>query len=107
MPPQAFQPLHALERVFATLLALLALAGAGVVTGAAVAERARLRAARSEREARRIGEYLIERQIGGGRDGRRLPGAARAAAAAHGGQGAARRPDERRGHRAGSSARSA
>jgi serine/threonine protein kinase len=55
-----------LERVFAALLALLALAGVGVVTGAAVAERARLRAASSEREARRIGEYLIEQQIGGG-----------------------------------------
>ena len=63
---QAYQPLHALERVFATLLALLALAGGGVVVGAAVAERARLRAARSEREARRIGEYLIERRIGAG-----------------------------------------
>ena len=63
---QAFQPMRALERVFAALLALLALAGAGVVTGAAVAERARLRATSSEREARRIGEYLIEQQIGGG-----------------------------------------
>ena len=63
---QAFQPMRALERVFAALLALLALAGAGVVTGAAVAERARLRATSSEHEARRIGEYLIEQQIGGG-----------------------------------------
>ena len=63
---QAFQPLGALERVFAALLALLAVAGVGVVAGAAVAERARLRAASSEHEARRIGEYLIERRIGGG-----------------------------------------
>ena len=63
---QAFQPMRALERVFTALLALLALAGVGVVAGAAVAERARLRATSSEHEARRIGEYLIEQQIGGG-----------------------------------------
>jgi len=63
---QAFKPLGALERVFAALLALLAVAGVGVVAVAAVAERARLRAASSEHEARRIGEYLIERRIGGG-----------------------------------------
>jgi hypothetical protein len=63
---QAFQPLYALERIFATLLVLLALVGAAAVAGATVAERARQRAARSEHEARRLGAYLIERRLGAG-----------------------------------------
>jgi tRNA A-37 threonylcarbamoyl transferase component Bud32 len=63
---QAFQSLYTLERLFATLLVLLALAGAAAVAGAAVAERARLRAVRSEHEARRLGAYVIERRLGTG-----------------------------------------
>jgi hypothetical protein len=63
---QAYQPLRALERVFGTLVALLAAAGAAAVAASAAAARARLRAARSEREARRVGEYVLERRLGGG-----------------------------------------
>jgi hypothetical protein len=63
---QAFEPLRALERVFDGILGLLAAAGIAAVVGAAVAERARLRAARSDRAARRAGEYVFERRLGGG-----------------------------------------
>jgi hypothetical protein len=63
---QAFEPLGALERVFQTLIALLGLAGAGLMGSAVVTERARLSAAHSAREARRVGEYILERRLGAG-----------------------------------------
>ena len=63
---EAFEPLRALERVFGALVALLVLAGAGTVLGAAIAERARQHAERAEHEARRVGEYVIERRLGAG-----------------------------------------
>ncbi len=63
---EAFAPLAALERIFATLVALLGLMGAGAVTAAALAGRAKRRAQRAEQAARRLGEYVIERKLGGG-----------------------------------------
>jgi signal transduction histidine kinase len=63
---EAFESLDALERVFTALLALLAVMGAGAVAAAALAERARRRARLAERAARRLGEYVIERKLGGG-----------------------------------------
>jgi hypothetical protein len=63
---EAFQPLGALERIFGALLAVIALCGAGAVAGAFVAGRARRRAARAEQQARQLGEYVLERRLGGG-----------------------------------------
>jgi hypothetical protein len=63
---EAFGPLAALERIFAALLALLAVMGAGAVVAMVLADRARRRARQAELQARRLGEYVLERKLGGG-----------------------------------------
>jgi tRNA A-37 threonylcarbamoyl transferase component Bud32 len=63
---EAFQPLEALERIFGTLLALLAVTVAGAVAGALLAGRARRRAARAELQVRQLGAYVLERRLGAG-----------------------------------------
>jgi len=63
---EAFAPMGALRRVFSLLVALLVLTGVAVAFGLAVVGRARLRAARAERRAQKLGSYVIERQLGGG-----------------------------------------
>jgi tRNA A-37 threonylcarbamoyl transferase component Bud32 len=63
---EAFEPLRALERIFGALLGLLAVTGAGAVAAGLWAGRARRRAARAEAEVRQLGEYVLERRLGGG-----------------------------------------
>jgi serine/threonine protein kinase len=63
---EAFESLRTLERIFGVLLALLTLAGGTTVVGSLLAQRARRRAASAETQARHMGEYVIERRIGGG-----------------------------------------
>jgi tRNA A-37 threonylcarbamoyl transferase component Bud32 len=66
---EALRPLRVLERIFAVLLALAVLAGGGTVVGWLFARRARERALLAEREVRRLGQYVVERQIGSGATG--------------------------------------
>ncbi len=63
---EAFEPLRALRRVFGVLLAVMAVIGAGAVVSARLVDRARRRAAIAEGQVRRLGEYVIERRLGGG-----------------------------------------
>ena len=63
---EAFEPLKVLERIFGALLGLLAVTGAGAVAAALLAARARRRARSAEQDVRRLGEYVIERRLGGG-----------------------------------------
>jgi tRNA A-37 threonylcarbamoyl transferase component Bud32 len=66
---EAFRPLRVLERIFAVLLALLAVAAATTVMGWLLAQRAAQRALRAEAVARRMGQYVVERQLGSGATG--------------------------------------
>jgi hypothetical protein len=63
---EASGPLAALQRIFAALLALLALMGVGAVAATVHADKARGRARQAELQARRLGEYVLERKLGGG-----------------------------------------
>ena len=66
---EAFRPLQVLERIFAALLALVAVAAGGTVMGWMRAQRARRRALRAEAVARRMGQYIVERKLGSGATG--------------------------------------
>ena len=63
---EAFEPLRALERIFGALLALLAVTGGAAVAATLWAGRARHRATRAEQQVRQLGEYVLERRLGGG-----------------------------------------
>ena len=66
---EAFRPLRVLERIFAVLLALLAVAVGTTVMGWLLAQRAAQRALRAEAVARRMGQYVVERKLGSGATG--------------------------------------
>ena len=63
---EAFEPMRALERIFGALFALVAVTGAAAVAAGLWAGRARRRANRAEAEVRQLGEYVLERRLGGG-----------------------------------------
>ena len=66
---EAFRPLRVLERIFAVLVALLAVAAGTTVMGWLLARRAAQRALRAEAVARRMGQYVVERKLGSGATG--------------------------------------
>ena len=63
---EAFEPMRALERIFGALLALVAVTGAAAVAAGLWAGRVRRRANRAEAQVRQLGEYVLERRLGGG-----------------------------------------
>ena len=63
---EAFEPMRALERIFGALFGLVAVTGAAAVAAGLWAGRARRRANRAEAEVRQLGEYVLERRLGGG-----------------------------------------